>query len=56
MVEEPDEERRRQARRAFLKDVRNRVDEIAKKYIVPDENTFDFALMYIPGRERLLRG
>ena len=48
MVEEPDEERRRQARRAFLQDVRNRVDEIARKYIVPDENTFDFALMYIP--------
>jgi DNA recombination protein RmuC len=48
MVEEPDEERRPQARRAFLKDVRNRVDEIARKYIVPDENTFDFALMYVP--------
>ena len=48
MLEEPDEERRRQARRAFLKDVRSRVDEIAKKYIVPDEGTFDFALMYIP--------
>ena len=48
MLEEPDEERRRQSRRAFLKDVRGRVDEIAKKYIVPDESTFDFALMYIP--------
>jgi DNA recombination protein RmuC len=48
MLEEPDEERRRQTRRAFLKDVRNRIDEIARKYIVPDENTFDFALMYIP--------
>ena len=48
MVEEADEDQRRPARRAFLKDVRNRVDEIAKKYIVPDENTFDFALMYIP--------
>ena len=48
MLEEPDEERRRQSRRAFLKDVRGRVDEIARKYIVPDEETFEFALMYIP--------
>jgi DNA recombination protein RmuC len=48
MLEEPDEDKRRQARRAFLKDVRGRVDEIAKKYIVPDESTFEFALMYIP--------
>lgn len=48
LVEEPDEERRRQVRRAFLRDFRARVDEIAKKYIVPDEQTFDFALMYIP--------
>jgi DNA recombination protein RmuC len=48
LVEEPQEERRRQARRAFARDVRNRVDEIAKKYILPDEGTFDFALMYIP--------
>jgi DNA recombination protein RmuC len=48
LVEEPEEERRRPHRRAFLRDVRNRVEEIARKYILPDENTFDFALMYIP--------
>jgi len=48
LVEEPQEDRRRVARRAFGRDVRNRVDEIAKKYILPDEATFDFALMYIP--------
>jgi DNA recombination protein RmuC len=48
MVGEPDEERRRMMRRAFGRDVKNRVEEIAKKYILPDEDTFDFALMYVP--------
>jgi DNA recombination protein RmuC len=47
-VEESDEDKRRVHRRAFARDVRARVDEIAKKYIVPDEGTFDFALMYVP--------
>jgi orotate phosphoribosyltransferase len=44
ILEETDEERRPALRRAFLRDVKNRVDEIAKKYILPDEGTFDFAL------------
>ncbi len=48
LLEETDDDRRRQARRAFLRDVRSRVDEVARKYILPDEGTFDFALMYIP--------
>jgi DNA recombination protein RmuC len=48
MVEEPDDERRRVHRRAFVRDVKNRVDEIAKRYIRPDDHTFDFALMYVP--------
>jgi DNA recombination protein RmuC len=36
------------ARKGFERSVRNHADAIAKKYIVPDENTFDFALMFVP--------
>lgn len=48
MVDATEEDKRRALRRAFGRDVKLRIDEIAKKYILPDEGTYDFALMYVP--------
>jgi len=43
-----DDDSRKKNKKEFIKSVKLRIDEIADKYIRPDESTFDFALMYIP--------
>jgi len=47
ILQEKDEQRKEELERQFKADLKNRIDETAK-YIRPNENTMDFAFMFIP--------
>lgn len=48
MVSAETDDKKAEFRKSFIQDTKKRIEEISSKYILPSENTVDFAVMYIP--------
>jgi len=48
LIETRSEEEKHAFNKQFISDVKKHVGDISKKYILPSEGTFDFAMMYVP--------
>jgi len=60
LIKAESEEDKKRIRKEFIKAVKDHINNIADKYIAPDENTYDFALMYVPAEnvyyETIIKG
>ncbi|HKC15047.1 MAG TPA: DNA recombination protein RmuC [Patescibacteria group bacterium] len=48
MAKAEDKQEKEMHEKEFVRDVKKHIDSISKKYILPEEGTMDFALMYVP--------
>ncbi|OGM18665.1 hypothetical protein A2686_04330 [Candidatus Woesebacteria bacterium RIFCSPHIGHO2_01_FULL_38_10] len=48
MIKAKDSKDKTSYKKLFIRDIKKHLDDISRKYILPEEGTMDFALMYIP--------